>query len=132
MSRTIQLMRWLSKIGVASLATSILGCGIGLGLFPPSSEEALHPKQEIEYWIKVSNHNAERVADWVTCGGQPMGFYGYWPRLPNETYEQSHFRQDVEFQRCLIRKGYRHINDDPEAGICRHPEMKSMPVCGAP
>ncbi|HMM55832.1 MAG TPA: hypothetical protein PKC23_12525 [Candidatus Desulfobacillus sp.] len=85
-------------------------------------------KSYMEYWTKDGMTAESRVRDWVACGGQPNGNFGLdsRKRLPGEEYSNYRTRLEFEFQRCMIRNGYRYT------GNCSSEYMKARPLCGAP
>lgn len=122
-------MRRISPIGAMfSLSVCLTGCGIGLGLFPKSSYETLHPRPYRDSWEKPGMTEASRAQDWVVCGGDADGGSSMHVKrmLPGETNEQADIRQEFALQRCMIRAGYRYT------GNCGSAYAKTQPSCGAP
>lgn len=113
---------------IFGMSTFLAGCGIGLGLFPKSSYEALHPEPYRSHWIKSAMTEEGRRVDWVACGGWPNGDFVLHPdkMLPGETENQAYGRQSIALQRCMLRAGYRYMGD------CSSAYMKARPLCGAP
>jgi hypothetical protein len=122
-------MRRLVQISaILGMSVILAGCGIGLGLFPKSSYETLHPKPYRDYWIKGGTTAEDRQADWVVCGGRENGNFSLHPdrMLPGETNNQAYSRQSIALERCMLRAGYRYT------GNCSNAYMKTQPLCGAP
>ena len=113
---------------ILGMSIFLAGCGIGLGLFPKSSYEALHPKPYRSLWTRSDMTEEGRRADWVMCGGDADGGSSMHVKrmLPGETNEQASTRQEFALQRCMIRSGYRYTGD------CSSAYMKARPLCGAP
>lgn len=68
-----------------------------------------------------------RLQDWIACGGQENGNFGFWTKQhqrPEETDKETEDRVNVEFQRCMLRKEYRYI------GRCDSEYIKTRPLCG--
>ncbi|HMM55779.1 MAG TPA: hypothetical protein PKC23_12260 [Candidatus Desulfobacillus sp.] len=85
-------------------------------------------KSYMEYWTKDSMTAESRVRDWVACGGQPNGNFPLDSRkqLPGEDEDTFSTRLNFDFQRCMIRSGYRYNGD------CSRDHKKINPRCGAP
>lgn len=86
-------------------------------------------KPYIAYWEKPGASEETRLKDWLACGGQPNGNFGVTAKnhlLPGETESAARTRLEFEFQRCMIRSGYRYTGD------CSSDYMKARPLCGAP
>ncbi|HMM55778.1 MAG TPA: hypothetical protein PKC23_12255 [Candidatus Desulfobacillus sp.] len=92
------------------------------------SEYQKNIKSYMEYWTKDGMTAESRVRDWVACGGQPNGNFSLdsRKRLPGEEYNAYLNRLEAEFERCMIRNGYRYT------GNCSSDYMKASPLCGAP
>ena len=85
-------------------------------------------KAYIEYWEKPGMTTESRLRDWVACGGNKNGTFSWATRkmLPGETEDQTGNRQAIDFQRCMLRSGYRYT------GNCSSDWAKTQPSCGAP
>lgn len=122
-------MNRIARMSAAfSMSVFFAGCGIGLGLFPKSSYEALHPKPYRSLWAKNGTTEEARRTDWAACGGQANGNFGFdrSKRLPDESQDAFQERQESDFQRCIIQAGYHYTGD------CSSAYMKARPLCGAP
>lgn len=104
------MIRVVQISGILGMSIFLAGCGIGLGLFPKSSYETLHPKPYRDYWIKSGTTEEARRADWMACGGSENGNFSWDSRtmLPGETNETSRHRQSSELKACLTQRGYRY------------------------
>jgi hypothetical protein len=112
----------MRRLLVLTVALSLPACL--LERIPPLSPI----KPYIELWEKPGMTEEGRFEDWLACGGDKNGSFSADVRkkLTNENIEQTSRRQRDEFQRCLIRRGYRYT------GKCSSPDMKAKPLCGAP
>ena len=113
---------------VLCLICPLAGCGIG-GFWmtgDPSAGKDIKPY--IAYWQKEGMTEEGRLKDWMACGGSRDGGFGIniQDRLPGESRAASQERQKTDFQRCLLRAGYRYTGD------CSSKYMRSRPLCGAP
>ena len=72
--------------------------------------------------------DGDRRADWVACGGQPNGQFSLDRRkqLPDESSRDFRTRLEFEFQRCMLRSGYRYT------GNCSSEYTRARPLCGVP
>lgn len=85
-------------------------------------------KPYIAYWQKEGMTEGSRLRDWVACGGQENGNFslGRNKRIPGESSDTFRTRLEHDFERCMLRNGYRYT------GNCSSEYMKSQPLCGAP
>jgi hypothetical protein len=93
-----------------------------------AEQALLHPKPFVELWSKPDMTPELRMEDWIACGGRNNGDFGANPKgktLPGESEDAAWERLAVQFQRCLIRKGYRYAG-------CDKAFYKTKPICGAP
>jgi hypothetical protein len=74
----------------------------------------------------------ERKQDWMECGGQSNGDWGPSVKKTNEEKrpdekgtDAAYERLSNEFQRCILRRGYRYT------GSCDSQVMRAKPACGA-
>lgn len=107
----------------------LTGCGTQIALSGQAREDYLKSiKPYIAYWEKSGTSDEKRRKDWLACGGQPNGNFGVTAKnhlLPGETESAARTRLESEFQRCMIRAGYRYTGD------CSSDYMKARPLCGA-
>lgn len=104
-------------------------CGTQIALSGKARENYLKSiKPYIVYWERAGTSEAMRLQDWQACGGDENGTFSWDSRktLPGETESAARTRLQFEFQRCMIRKGYRYSGD------CTSDYMKTRPLCGAP
>ncbi|WP_334108806.1 hypothetical protein [Methylobacillus sp.] len=85
-------------------------------------------KPYIAYWTKEEMTEESRLRDWVNCGGQENGNFSLdrKKRLPDESSDVFRMRLEHDFERCMLRIGYRYT------GNCSSEYMKSQPLCGSP
>ena len=92
-----------------------------------------HPKPYIENWEKPGADSAVRAQDAVNCNS---GFR-FTPQFiaqeqvksvqrTDETEDDTYHRLFNDWQRCMIKKGYRYT------GYCSAEYAKVAPACGAP
>lgn len=114
-----------TKLLLIPLLTTLLTACCGLECVGPVNRNI---KPYIAYWEKTGMTEEGRLRDWMGCGGQANGTYGYRRsgRLPDESEKAFEIRQEHAFQRCMIRAGYRYT------GSCSSDWAKSRPQCGAP
>jgi hypothetical protein len=81
-----------------------------------------------EYWVKEGMTVEQWREDWVACGGKEDGTFSWDVRkkMPGESDDAARTRLNSEFQRCMLRRGYRYTGD------CSSEYMKALPLCGAP
>lgn len=120
----------MKKIGVLMAASAILAnSGCALGFVAPLDA----PKPYLTTWNKVGLTREGRMQDSALCGG------GYNERVvvnaqnenavprSDEKYQQTDSRLFRQWQRCMIKKGYRYT------GVCCDNEIsRTLPACGAP
>ncbi|PJC02682.1 MAG: hypothetical protein CO071_01860 [Gallionellales bacterium CG_4_9_14_0_8_um_filter_59_50] len=121
-------MKPLRLWAVLCLICTLVGCGIG-GFWmtgDPSAGKDIKPY--IAYWQKDGVTEEERLADWVACGGNENGTFSWKVKeqFSGESDEQTRTRQSFDFQRCVLRAGYRYT------GNCSSDWAKTQPYCGAP
>jgi len=119
--RVVWMMPWL-----AFLQTS---CGIEPALSGKAYDDYQKSiKPYLHYWEKPGMTQERRMQDWVACGGQGNGNFSLdtKKRLPGESSDAFRTRLEFEFQRCMIRSGYRYTGD------CSSEYMKVRPLCDAP
>ena len=126
----MKLRKFVWSIPVLCLTLS--GCGIGghwmEGISGQAREDYLKSiKPYIAYWQK-EGMTVEGRRDWMACGGHPDGGFRLDrnKRLPSESSDEFRTRLEFEFQRCMLRSGYRYTGD------CSSEYMKARPLCGAP
>lgn len=123
-------MKWLKIVSTVFFFFILVGCGTQVALSGKARTEYLKSiKPYITYWEKVGMTELERRQDWVVCGGQANGNFGFEVerhQLPGETGVDTETRVEHEFQRCMLRAGYHYT------GNCTSEYMKSRPLCGAP
>lgn len=85
-------------------------------------------KPYIDYWEKEGITEESRLNDWIVCGGHADGGFRLDrnKRKTDESIDTYQTRLEFEFQRCMIRSGYRYT------GNCSSEYMKARPLCGAP
>ena len=92
-----------------------------------------HPKPYIENWEKPGADSAVRGQDSAECGGgstdrAPSFGPGFIRDMqqPGESENATYVRLFRDWQRCMIKKGYRYT------GYCSAEYAKVAPACGAP
>ena len=96
-------------------------------------ERLAHPKPYIENWEKLGADSAVRAQDAINCNSA----FRFVPqfiaqeqveaaRRADETENDTYHRLMYDWQRCMIRKGYRYT------GYCSAGYAKVAPACGAP
>jgi len=122
-------MKWLLWI-VACLGLLLTGCNttILVASGKEFSDYQKSIKPYIAYWQKDGVTEEERLADWVACGGNENGTFSWKVKeqFSGESDEQTRTRQSFDFQRCVLRAGYRYT------GNCSSDRAKTKPYCGAP
>lgn len=85
-------------------------------------------KPYIAYWQKEGMTEESKLRDWMACGGQGNGGFSLHrnKRIPGESSDEFRDRLKHDFERCMIRSGYRYT------GNCSSEYMQSQPLCGAP
>ena len=123
----------MKLIAVTSMALFLTfmqsGCGTQIGISGQAREDYLKSiKPYIAYWQKEGMTEESRLKDWMACGGSRNGSFGInmQDRLPGESQGASQNRQQTDFQRCVLRAGYRYT------GNCSSDWAKTRPACGAP
>lgn len=115
---------------VLLLGTFLLGsCGTQIALSGQAREDYLKSiKPYIAYWEKSIPPEEMRLHAWLACGGRESGTFAWDSRkkLAGESDVASRTRLEFEFQRCMIRSGYRYTGD------CTSDYMRACPLCGAP
>ena len=109
------------------ISLTLAGCA-GPGLTTGRDAYLKSIKPYLAYWQKEGMTEEGRLKDWMACGGSRDGGFGIniQDRLPGESRAASQERQKTDFQRCLLRAGYRYTGD------CSSKYMRSRPLCGAP
>lgn len=84
-------------------------------------------KPYIAYWQKDGMTEDSRLHDWVACEGYSDGGFRLDrnKRLTGESTDTFQMRLEFDFQRCMVRSGYRYT------GNCSSEYMKARPLCGA-
>lgn len=110
------------------LSFLLAGCNMWVGLSDGRDDYLKSIKPYIAYWQKEGMTEESRLRDWVVCGGHPDGGFRFDrnKRLPSESSDEFQTRLGFEFQRCMLRSGYRYTGD------CSSEYMKARPLCGAP
>jgi hypothetical protein len=93
----------------------------------------LNPPPYSDVWVKPGASSAEKMTDWLACGGSANGEFipseemkKVWRRPEDTSSVPAYHRADDQFQRCLLGKGFVWV------GRCDYSHSKSMPACGAP
>ena len=71
---------------------------------------------EIEDWTKSNTDQAQRMKDWISCGGNNLGYVKLSPLKPGQSpydYTNQTDKQSDAAQACMMKKGYHYI------GSCR-------------
>ena len=123
------MKRFIQVNAVLWLSTILSGCGIGLGLFPYAVNHNIKPY--LQYWEKEGATSSDRQSDSRECGSTLLPTARGQDDIaltPNgmKYDEKSYDRAMDEWQRCMIKKGYRF------AGNCNSESAKEQPACGAP
>ena len=106
------------------------GCSTGFGFVPTNLEPA---KAILEYWEKPGMTNENRLVDSEQCGGGYTIYTGFSPQTikaaqrTGETERDTDFRLFHDWERCMLKKGYRSTQQCYDNEISR-----AMPSCGAP
>lgn len=112
------------------LVLSFTQTGCGIGGYWMNGDPFYKPdiKPYISYWTKEEMTEESRLNNWVACGGLPNGSFALdrKKRLPEESSDIFRARLEHDFERCMLRTGYRYT------GNCSSEYMKSQPLCGAP
>jgi len=99
-------MRWMTQIH-AILGMSVFLSGCGIGLFPKTSYETLHPEPYRNFWTKIGMTEEGRRADWVACQGRADGNATPEDRLTGETDDFAAMRRTHRrLVNCMGSKGY--------------------------
>ena len=73
---------------------------------------------EIENWTKLNTDKAQRMKDWISCGGNSSGHVVFSPSIQGRSFYDESVQGDKEYdaaQACMMKKGYKFI------GSCRGP-----------
>ena len=77
------------------------------------------PTTEMEDWKKSDANQAQRMKDWISCGGNSAGWVKISPGTHKGSFtDEDHIRADKEYdaaQSCMMKKGYLFT------GSCRGP-----------
>lgn len=111
---------------ILCLGIALSGCGIGGYWMTGDPFYKPDIKPYIAYWHKEGMTEESRLHDWVACGGHPDGGFRLDrnKRKTDESTDTFQTRLEFEFQRCMIRSGYRYT------GNCSSEYMKARPLCG--
>jgi hypothetical protein len=123
------MKRFIQVNAVLWLSTILSGCGIGLGLFPYAVNHNIKPY--LQYWEKEGITSSARQSDSRECGSTLLPTARgqddiSMAREGMKHDKASYDRAMDEWQRCMIKKGYRF------AGNCNSESAKEQPACGAP
>ena len=96
------------------LSLPLGGCSL-FGWYMNGDPTPLPP--EIEDWKNSNPNQAQRMKDWISCGGNSAGHVHFTPQthagLPTiEEYAEADKQSDAA-QACMIKKGYHYT------GSCR-------------
>ncbi|USX11996.1 hypothetical protein NHH88_20105 [Oxalobacteraceae bacterium OTU3CAMAD1] len=106
------------------------GCSSGFGFVPMNLEPV---KATLEYWEKPGMTSESRLVESAQCGGGYTLHTGFRPETiraaqrEGETERDTDFRLFHDWQRCMLKKGYRSTQQCYDNEISR-----AMPSCGAP
>lgn len=97
-------------------------------------ERLANPTPYIFNWKKDGATDEDRLLASEACGGGRSSHSPLFApselasiQRPDETANQAYSRRFHEFERCLIRQGYRYT------GVCYDNEIsRKSPACGAP
>jgi hypothetical protein len=132
--------RTLKLIACSALSACTIGNGMICGPQTPIAycdreayQRLAHPKPYIENWEKPGADAAARGQDSAACGGgstdrAPSFGPGFIREMqqPGESENATYVRLFRDWQRCMIKKGYRYT------GYCSSDYAKVAPACGAP
>jgi len=127
------------------MATALTGCTFGNGMIcgpqtplaycnREAYQRLAHPKPYLENWEKSPINPAERSMDSANCGG---GSSNNAPNFsqeglaaasqPGEKEYETRIRLHHNWERCMLKKGYRF------SGECYNNQTsRAKPACGAP
>ena len=113
---------------IFSLILSLMLPGCGIGGFWMNGDPFAYKdiKPYMEHWTKPGMTAQSRLADWLACGGDRDGGFSYDIKtnsLPTETQAETQKRLKGNFQRCLIKHGYRYAG-------CDQGLFQGEPICG--
>jgi hypothetical protein len=116
------------------LSLWLTGCGTQVALSGQAREDYLKSiKPYLHYWDKPGMINEVRGQDSLNCGGSNGGpdFSAQQLNIVRQSEDKNDFapraRLHHEWQRCMIKKGYRFT------GKCYDNEIsRTSPACGAP
>jgi hypothetical protein len=122
----------VSRLAIFALSFIVSGCGIG-GMWMNGNPFPNPVKPYLEYWEKPGWTAETRMQSSADCGG------GYSDRpgpsqkqikeakKNGETEGQTYVRLFKEWERCMVKKGYRYTGECYDNEISR-----ASPACGAP
>jgi len=133
-----------TSLFVLGASTALTGCTFGPnGICGPQTpaaycdkeayERLVHPKPYLDFFEKQGITVEERRHDSADCGGGNSDSPGFSQsriksvQKSEETEQQARSRLHHEWERCMLKKGYRYT------GKCYDNEIsRASPVCGAP
>ena len=71
---------------------------------------------EIENWTKLNTDQVQRINDWISCGGNSLGYVKFSRLKPGQSsyvYTNQTDKQSDAAQACMMKKGYHYT------GSCR-------------
>lgn len=93
-------------------------------------QKLMHPKPYIEHWEKEGMTAESRRQDSASCGGGHSDRPGFGAQTvkaaqrPGETDNETYTRLSHDWQRCMIKQGYRFV------GKCYDNEIgRAAPAC---
>jgi len=119
-------------IMVFCLSFLLEGCGIG-GMWMNGNPFPTPVKPYLEYWEKPGMTADSRMQVSASCGGGLSDRPGPSQKQiealkkEGESNGQTYTRLFTDWERCMVKNGYRYI------GMCYDNEIsRSSPACGAP
>lgn len=123
-------MKAIHVLAIAGFPLVLCGCLYGQCMDGACSLERAalikSIKPYMEHWTKPGMTAQSRLADWLACGGDRDGGFSYDIKtnsLPTETQAETQKRVKGNFQRCLIKHGYRYAG-------CDQGLFQGEPICG--
>lgn len=122
----------VSRLAIFALSFIVSGCGIG-GMWMNGNPFPTPVKPYLEYWEKPGWTAETRMQSSASCGGGLSDRPGFSEKYikkfqkSGESDGQAYSRLFKEWERCMIRDGYRYT------GKCYDNEISRVsPACGAP
>ena len=82
---------------------------------------------ELDNWTKLNIDQAQRMKDWISCGGNSSGHVAFSPSIQGRSIYDESAQGEKEYnaaQGCMMRRGYHYT------GSCRGPLSKRLACKG--